>query len=71
MEKKGVNIPHVHIDMPYISEKDEADLRFGVEMNVDFIAASFVRSRDDVIALRKFIDYYGGHDIKIIAKIEN
>ena len=70
-EKKGVNIPHVHIDMPYISEKDEADLRFGVEMNVDFIAASFVRSRDDVIALRKFIDYYGGHDIKIIAKIEN
>lgn len=69
--KKGINIPNVHIDMPYISEKDEADLRFGVEMDVDFIAASFVRSKDDVIALRKFINFYGGHNIRIIAKIEN
>ncbi len=68
---KSINIPNVHIDMPYISEQDEADLRFGVDMDVDFVAASFVRSKDDVVQLRKFLDYYGGHQIKIIAKIEN
>ncbi len=68
---KSINIPNVHIDMPYISAQDEADLRFGVEMDVDFVAASFVRCKDDVIQLRKFLDYYGGHRIKIIAKIEN
>ena len=68
---KGVNIPNVSLDMPYISEKDEADLLFGVEHQVDFIAASFVRSKEDVICLRRFIDYHGGHDIKIISKIEN
>lgn len=69
--KKGINIPGVHINMPYISEQDEKDLRFGIEMDVDFVAASFVRSKSDVIALRKLLDYYGGHEIKIIAKIEN
>jgi pyruvate kinase len=68
---KGINIPNVHIDTPYISEQDALDLRFGVEMDVDFIAASFVRSKEDVIELRKFINYYGGHKIKIISKIEN
>ena len=70
-DKKGVNIPYVHLNLPYLSEQDEKDLIFGVEMNVDFIAASFVRSADDVIQMRKFLDYYGGHDIKIISKIEN
>ncbi len=69
--KKGINIPHMHIDMPYISEQDEKDLRFGIEMDVDFVAASFVRSKDDVIELRKLLNYYGGHAIRIIAKIEN
>ena len=69
--RKGINIPNVHLDMPYISEQDEADLRFGIEMDVDFIAASFVRSKHDVIELRKLLNYYGGHSIKIIAKIEN
>ncbi len=68
---KSINIPNVHIDMPYIGAQDESDLRFGVEMDVDFVAASFVRSKEDVIELRKFLDYYGGHRIKIIAKIEN
>ena len=48
-----------------------ADLRFGVENDVDYIAASFVRSADDVIAMRNYLDYYGGHNIRIIAKIEN
>ena len=68
---KSVNVPNTHLNMPYISEKDEADLLFGIEMGVDFIAASFVRTADDVIALRKFVDFHGGHDIGIISKIEN
>ncbi|MBQ7827545.1 MAG: pyruvate kinase [Clostridia bacterium] len=68
---KGVNVPNVALDMPYISPADEADLLFGIEEKVDFVAASFVRSKEDVIAVRKVLDYNGGHDIKIIAKIEN
>ena len=70
-DKKGINIPMVHIDMPYLSEQDKSDLLWGIEHDVDYIAASFVRSKDDVIALRKFLDYNGGHFIKIISKIEN
>ena len=69
--RKGVNIPGIHLDIPYLSERDMADLRFGVEMDVDYIAASFVRSAEDVIAMRNYLDYYGGHNIRIIAKIEN
>ena len=69
--RKGINIPNVHLNMPYISKQDELDLRFGIKMDVDFVAASFVRSKNDVIELRKLLDYYGGHKIKIIAKIEN
>lgn len=68
---KSINIPNFHIDMPYISKSDEEDLIFGVEQNVDFVAASFVRCKEDVIGLRKFLDYHGGHNIKIISKIEN
>ncbi len=70
-DRKGVNVPRARLDMPYLSPVDEADLRFAVEEDVDFIAASFVRSRQDVIDLRNFLDYHGGHRIKIIAKIEN
>lgn len=70
-DKKGINIPGKHLDFKYISEQDEKDLIFGVKENVDFIAASFVRSKEDVIAVRNLLDYYGGHDIKIISKIEN
>ncbi len=69
--RKGVNIPYIHLDMPYLDDKDKSDLRFGIENDVDFVAASFVRSKEDVIDMRKFLDYYGGHDIRIIAKIEN
>ena len=69
--RKGVNIPNVHLDLPYLSETDMADLRFGVENDVDYVAASFVRSAEDVIAMRNYLDYYGGHNIRIIAKIEN
>ncbi len=69
--RKGVNIPYIHLDMPYLSEQDKSDLIFGIENDVDFVAASFVRCKEDVIALRKFLDYNGGHFIKIISKIEN
>ncbi len=68
---KGVNIPHVHLNMDYLSPKDEADIIFGIKNDVDFIAASFVRSKEDIISLRKFADYHGGHKIKLISKIEN
>lgn len=70
-DRKGINVPNVHLDMPYLSENDKADLIFGIENNVDFVAASFVRSKEDVIAVRKFLNYNGGHNIRIIAKIEN
>ena len=68
---KGVNIPNIHLDMPHLSEKDKNDLLFGIKHQVDFIAASFIRNADDVISMRKFVDYNGGHRIKIISKIEN
>lgn len=69
--QKSINVPGVHLDMPYLSEKDKADVLFAIENDVDYIAASFVRNKQDVIDLRKFINYNGGHKIKIIAKIEN
>lgn len=69
--KKGVNIPNVKLSMPFISEKDDADIRFGAQMGVDFIAASFVRRPDDVKAIRKILRQEGHPEIEIIAKIEN
>ncbi len=68
---KGVNVPNIHLDMPHLSERDKSDLVFGIEHDVDFVAASFVRCKEDVIGMRKFLDYHGGHGIKIISKIEN
>lgn len=68
---KSINIPNFHIDMPFLSERDKSDLLFGIKNDIDFVAASFVRCAEDVIELRKFLDYHGGHDIRIISKIEN
>ena len=68
---KGVNIPYTHLNLPYLSQKDKDDIRFGVQNDVDFIAASFVRTVEDVNAIRKFLNNIGGNDIKIISKIEN
>ena len=70
-DRKGINIPTLRLDMPYLSEQDKSDLLFGIEQDVDFVAASFVRNVADVTALRKFLDYNGGRNIRIIAKIEN
>ena len=69
--KKGVNVPNVELTMPYISEKDYSDILFAVEHDYDYIAASFVRTADDVLAIRRILEEKGGSDIKIIAKIEN
>lgn len=70
-EHKGINIPNAHINMPYMSDKDKKDILFGIEHQVDFIAASFVRTSDDVRILRNFLDENGGQSIYIMAKIEN
>lgn len=68
---KGVNIPAITIPMPYLSETDKADILFGIEQDIDYIAASFTRSAWDVIDLRDFLNSNGGKNIKIISKIEN
>ena len=68
---KGINVPDVHLSIPYLSEKDKSDILFGIEQGIDFVAASFVRESDDVEQLRKLLDDNGGKDVQIIAKIEN
>ncbi len=68
---KGINVPSVNVNMEYISDMDKADLLFGIEHDVDYVAASFVRSAEDVRNLRTFLNENGGQQIKIIAKIEN
>lgn len=69
--RKGVNVPNASLSMPYLSDKDMEDIRFGVKNDVDFVAASFVRNAEDVKQLRYFLGFCGNKDIKIIAKIEN
>lgn len=70
-DHKGVNVPEVHLSLPYLSTRDKNDILFGIEQKVDFIAASFVRCAEDIIQLRKFLCENGGEMIEIIAKIEN
>ena len=68
---KGVNVPDVDLSMPYISDKDREDILFGISQDVDFIAASFVQKKEDILQLRRLLEKNGGSDIKIIAKNEN
>ena len=70
-DRKGVNVPNVDLTMPFISEKDYGDICFAVDNDYDFIAASFVRTAEDVMEIRKILAEKGGEDIKIISKIEN
>ncbi len=70
-DHKGVNVPNVSLAMPYLSEKDMQDLKFGAKMGFDFIAASFCRTGADIAYLRDFCHALGWNDVKIIAKIEN
>ena len=68
--KKGVNVPGVHLSMPYLSQRDRDDIIFGVQQGFDFIAASFVRTAQDVYEIRNLLNEYDSN-IRIIAKIEN
>ena len=68
--KKGVNVPGVHLSMPYMSQRDRDDIIFGVQQGFDFIAASFVRTAQDVYDIRNLLNEYDSN-IRIIAKIEN
>lgn len=70
-ENKGVNLPGVVTNLPALAEKDKADIVFGCEVGVDYIAASFIRKRSDVEEIRAHLNAHGGEDIMIISKIEN
>lgn len=68
---KGVNVPGVKLNLPALTEKDIADLLFGIQCEVDMVAASFIRKGSDVVAIRNLLKENGGKDIQIISKIEN
>lgn len=69
--RRGINVPNVDLKLPFISEKDKADMEFGCDQQVDFIAASFVRSKEDVLEIRELLSKKENCHIQIIAKIEN
>lgn len=68
---KSINVPDVHLSIPFMSEQDKSDIVFGAKLGFDFIAASFTRCASDIIEIRELLEKEGIHDIKIIAKIEN
>ena len=68
---KGINIPGAKIKLPFLSEQDISDLKFGVKNEIDFVAASFTRGPEDILSIRKVLEEENGNDIHIIAKIEN
>ena len=69
--KKGVNVPNVELSMPFISETDYSDIVFGIENGFDFIAASFTRTADDILQIRKILEEHDCKSVNIIGKIEN
>lgn len=70
-DRKSMNFPNRVLSQTYLSETDKADILLGIENEADFIAASFVSCKKDVVAVREFLDSNGGEKIEIIAKIEN
>ena len=68
---KSVNVPNLVLHLPSITEKDISDVKFGVEQNFDYIAASFVRKPEDILAIKDILEQNNGSHIKVIAKIEN
>ena len=68
--KKGVNVPGVHLSMPYMSQRDRDDILFGIEQGYDLISASFTRNAQDIMDIRHLLDEHNAN-IRIIAKIEN
>ena len=69
--KRGVNLPGIRLTLPVLTEKDRKDLKFGAENDVDYIAASFVRKKEDVIEIKRYLKELGKDNIKVISKIEN
>jgi len=69
--RKGVNLPDSKINLPSLTDQDVEDIKFGINEGFDFVAASFVRTADDIINIRKVLDDNGGKNIHIIAKIES
>ncbi len=70
-DHKGVNVPGAELTMPFLSDRDREDILFGVEQDVDFVAASFTRCAEDILEIRKLFSSKGNRNISIIAKIEN
>lgn len=70
-DRKSMNFPNKTLSHAYLSDQDKADILFGIENDVDFIAASFVSCKEDVMSIRRLLNENGGQDINIIAKIEN
>ncbi|GIO27809.1 pyruvate kinase [Ornithinibacillus bavariensis] len=69
--KKGVNVPNVSVQLPGITDKDAKDIEFGIEQDIDFIAASFVRRPSDILEIRELLEKHNANHIQIIPKIEN
>ena len=69
--RKSMSFPNKVMSGPYLSEQDKADIIFGIQQGVDFVAASFVSTAQDVIDIRNLLDANGGNDIEVVAKIEN
>ncbi len=68
---KGVNAPDIRINLPALTEQDEKDIRFGLSQGIDFIAPSFVRTKKDVLGIRRILEEEGCGHVQIISKIEN
>lgn len=69
--RKGINLPGTRFSMPYLSDSDREDIIFGIRTGFDFVAASFVRNKEDLMEVRQLLDSNGGSHVRIIAKIEN
>ena len=70
-QRKSVNVPGVSVPLPALTDKDRSDLLFGIEHEIDFVAASFVRTADDVRSIRDFLSRNGGEGVRVISKVEN
>jgi len=70
-DRKGINVPDVDLSMPYLSQKDREDIAFGVRNGIEFVAASFARTADDILEVRRLFSQEGRTNVNIIAKIEN
>ena len=69
--RKGINVPRVDVKLPAITEQDAKDILFGIEQGIDYLAASFIRTKEDVQYIRDLLDSNGGEHVHIISKIES